>query len=187
MGTKLDEFFSSLATLPGEVVRSLELMRSLDHKVQGLVTEMGTLLCKCTDNSLTTMEKKYFQALLTARQKEALACSKEKICIVQQVSDMLKACITSLDQELALISKDINPALQPAFVRPEESLEVTTDLQPEPTSRAYCICQRPSQGLMVACDNPNVRSMQCPYEWFHFECVGLQTQPTGQWFCAHCT
>ena len=76
MGTKLDEFFSSLATLPAEVVRSLELIRSLDQKVQLLVTEMGTLLCKCTDASLSTMEKKYFQALLTAKQKEALACSK---------------------------------------------------------------------------------------------------------------
>jgi len=156
MGTKLEEFFSSLSALPAEVVRSLELLRSLDAKVQQLVSEMGTLLGQCTDSHLSTMEKKYFQALLAAKQKEALACSKEKVCIVQQVADLLKACITSLDQELAAISKDINPALQPAFARPEESLEVNTDL-PEATSRAYCLCQRPSQGLMVACDNPNVR------------------------------
>lgn len=156
MGSKLEEFFGSLTALPGEVVRSLELLRSLDSKVQQLVSEMAALLGQYTAPQLSPTDKNYFRALLTAKQKEALACSKEKVCIVQQVSDLLKACITSLDQELAVISKDINPALQPAFARPEESLEVTTDL-PEATSRAYCLCQRPSQGLMVACDNPNVR------------------------------
>lgn len=155
MGSKLEEFFGSLSALPGEVVRSLELLRSLDAKVQQLVSEMGTLLGQYTNPQQPTMDNQYIRALLIAKQKEALSCSKEKVCIVQQISDLLKACVTSLDQELAVISKDINPALQPAFARPEESLEVTTDF-PE-ASRAYCLCQRPSQGLMVACDNPNVR------------------------------
>ena len=31
----------------------------------------------------------------------------------------------------------------------------------------YCICQQVSHGDMVGCDNEN-----CPYEWFHFDCVG---------------
>ena len=34
---------------------------------------------------------------------------------------------------------------------------------------------------MVACDNA-----ECPYEWFHFECVGLSAQPHGAWFCPEC-
>ena len=46
----------------------------------------------------------------------------------------------------------------------------------------YCICQGPSDGNMVACDNED-----CEVEWFHFECMGLQEHPTGEWFCPTCT
>lgn len=44
----------------------------------------------------------------------------------------------------------------------------------------YCQCQRPSHGNMVACDND-----ECPFEWFHYECVGLTEAPPPdqEWFC----
>ena len=45
----------------------------------------------------------------------------------------------------------------------------------------YCTCQRVSFGDMVACDNPS-----CPFEWFHWECVGLTSEPKGTWFCPEC-
>ncbi|EKD11889.1 PHD-finger domain-containing protein [Drepanopeziza brunnea f. sp. 'multigermtubi' MB_m1] len=45
----------------------------------------------------------------------------------------------------------------------------------------YCTCQSISYGDMVACDN-----MQCPYEWFHWNCVGLQSEPVGLWICPVC-
>ncbi|KAH3671419.1 hypothetical protein WICMUC_004643 [Wickerhamomyces mucosus] len=45
----------------------------------------------------------------------------------------------------------------------------------------YCICKRPSEGDMVACDNP-----KCKMEWFHYECVGLKRPPRGEWFCPKC-
>ncbi|KAJ8606562.1 hypothetical protein MRB53_040862 [Persea americana] len=48
-------------------------------------------------------------------------------------------------------------------------------------NRLYCTCQRTSFGDMVACDN-----MQCPYEWFHWECVGLSSEPKGNWICDIC-
>ncbi|KAI1707177.1 PHD-finger domain-containing protein [Ditylenchus destructor] len=38
-----------------------------------------------------------------------------------------------------------------------------------------------SDGDMVACDNKN-----CPYEWFHYGCVGITAPPKGKWFCPHC-
>lgn len=46
----------------------------------------------------------------------------------------------------------------------------------------YCVCQRPSFGNMVACDNPG-----CQFEWFHYSCVGLKEPPTGTWYCPDCT
>lgn len=35
---------------------------------------------------------------------------------------------------------------------------------------------------MVACDNDD-----CPYQWFHWTCVGLKAEPKGDWLCPHCS
>ncbi|KAM4059343.1 PHD finger domain protein [Hirsutella rhossiliensis] len=48
--------------------------------------------------------------------------------------------------------------------------------------KKYCLCHNVSYGDMVACDNDN-----CPYEWFHWSCVGLKSEPTGTWYCPVCT
>ncbi|CAG8955474.1 hypothetical protein HYFRA_00010341 [Hymenoscyphus fraxineus] len=48
--------------------------------------------------------------------------------------------------------------------------------------RKYCTCQSVSYGDMVACDNH-----KCPYEWFHWTCVGLKSEPVGTWICPPCT
>jgi len=50
-----------------------------------------------------------------------------------------------------------------------------------PDDQIFCLCQRVSFGEMVGCDNE-----ACSYEWFHFECVGLKSQPEGEWFCPYC-
>ena len=31
------------------------------------------------------------------------------------------------------------------------------------------------------CDGPD-----CPYQWFHFQCVGLSKEPPGEWYCGDC-
>ncbi|KAB5580029.1 inhibitor of growth proteins N-terminal histone-binding-domain-containing protein [Coniochaeta sp. 2T2.1] len=48
--------------------------------------------------------------------------------------------------------------------------------------KKYCICQNVSYGDMVACDNED-----CPFEWFHWSCVGLKSEPNGTWYCPVCT
>jgi inhibitor of growth protein 3 len=48
--------------------------------------------------------------------------------------------------------------------------------------KKYCLCQNVSFGDMVACDNET-----CPYEWFHWTCVGLKSEPVGTWICPVCT
>ncbi|KAI1003099.1 hypothetical protein K3495_g5106 [Podosphaera aphanis] len=47
--------------------------------------------------------------------------------------------------------------------------------------RKYCTCQSVSYGDMVACDNP-----RCEFEWFHWSCVGLKSEPLGTWICSAC-
>ena len=47
--------------------------------------------------------------------------------------------------------------------------------------RKYCTCRSVSYGNMIACDNES-----CPYEWFHWSCVGMTKEPAGAWFCDTC-
>ncbi|KAI3331361.1 inhibitor of growth proteins N-terminal histone-binding-domain-containing protein [Ustulina deusta] len=48
--------------------------------------------------------------------------------------------------------------------------------------KRYCLCQAVSYGDMVACDNSS-----CPFEWFHWSCVGLKSEPEGRWYCPTCS
>jgi len=59
-----------------------------------------------------------------------------------------------------------------------QSLDWTYD----PNEPRYCICNQVSYGDMVACDNED-----CPFEWFHYPCVGITQPPKGKWYCPQCT
>ena len=50
-------------------------------------------------------------------------------------------------------------------------------------TREYCFCHRVSFGDMVGCENKD-----CPYEWFHLDCVGLKKAPGEKdtWYCSEC-
>ncbi|XP_055912204.1 inhibitor of growth protein 3 [Eupeodes corollae] len=52
----------------------------------------------------------------------------------------------------------------------------------DPNEPRYCICNQVSYGDMVACDND-----ACPFEWFHYPCVGITQPPKGKWYCPKCT
>ncbi|XP_024080912.1 inhibitor of growth protein 3-like [Cimex lectularius] len=52
----------------------------------------------------------------------------------------------------------------------------------DPNEPRYCICNEVAFGMMVACDNKS-----CPYEWYHYPCVGITEKPKGKWYCPHCT
>lgn len=77
----------------------------------------------------------------------------------------------------------------------------------DPNEPRYCICNQVSYGDMVACDNQDVSFnsssnslhsfgyciqtnvfylLQCPYEWFHYPCVGITAPPKGKWYCPQC-
>lgn len=34
---------------------------------------------------------------------------------------------------------------------------------------------------MIGCENE-----ECPREWFHLECVGMERPPAGEWWCREC-
>ena len=45
----------------------------------------------------------------------------------------------------------------------------------------YCFCRDIEHGKMIYCDNEN-----CPYSWFHFDCVKLKRAPKERWYCPEC-
>ncbi|GMH42849.1 hypothetical protein BSKO_10768 [Bryopsis sp. KO-2023] len=53
----------------------------------------------------------------------------------------------------------------------------------EDSEPVYCWCQQVAFGDMISCDNP-----KCPYEWFHYDCVGMTKAdlPKTKWYCPIC-
>lgn len=46
----------------------------------------------------------------------------------------------------------------------------------------WCICRKPENGQkMIACENED-----CKHQWYHFDCVGLESAPKGEWICSSC-
>ncbi|XP_064610405.1 inhibitor of growth protein 4-like [Liolophura sinensis] len=72
----------------------------------------------------------------------------------------------------------IIPQLPLSITHPSDVLDMPVD----PNEPTYCLCHQVSYGEMIGCDNPD-----CPIEWFHFACVGLNMKPKGKWFCPRCT
>lgn len=80
--------------------------------------------------------------------------------------------------------KDSGIVLSPEDVRNlymPTPLANVEDMPVDPNEPRYCYCNQVSFGEMVACDNKN-----CPYEWFHFQCVGITETPKGSWRCSDC-
>lgn len=45
----------------------------------------------------------------------------------------------------------------------------------------FCICRKFKNDTMIGCDNT-----QCYYQWFHYKCIQLETDPEGKWYCHKC-
>jgi len=76
----------------------------------------------------------------------------------------------------------------------EEEAEYDGDMPVDPNEPTYCTCRQVAFGEMVGCENVSVRDfdlalpsdIQCPVEWFHFECMGITEKPKGKWYCPLC-
>ena len=81
-----------------------------------------------------------------------------------------------------LISPQDDPLLALMPPHDDPPLAPSQDNDPPPQN-IYCYCRQGEDGRqMIGCDNHN-----CPYQWFHFECVGLSRQPrTKYWYCPDC-
>lgn len=143
---------------------------------------------------------------------ELVKLSDEKLNIATQIYDYIDRHITKLDKDCHAFDAEIAkerqrlgmPPVEPTIGgasgtvidvgkrknKPGEQRKLTPDEQyqqalamADPSEPKYCQCQRISFGEMIACESPD-----CPYEWFHFGCVGLteENRPKGKWYCKDC-
>ncbi|EFJ46892.1 hypothetical protein VOLCADRAFT_109820 [Volvox carteri f. nagariensis] len=139
--------------------------------------------------------------------KRLLGLADEKVNIANQIYDFMDKHINQLDSDLQQLDMEIESDRRELGLedeetacgklglevpkagdtkkkrgrRKEETAAAAAALAPIEIEPAYCICNKPSAGQMVGCDNPD-----CTIEWFHFECVGLKADPVGKWFCPIC-
>lgn len=98
------------------------------------------------------------------------------------------ASTTEVENKSATPSRTRSTSATPTVPRTKRKRKPSTTPAPDtsemPIDKAeptYCYCDQVSFDEMVGCDNPD-----CPYEWFHFICVGLTAQPKGNWYCRFC-
>lgn len=74
-------------------------------------------------------------------------------------------------------------AASPTTFHTRASSDVPAAPGAESEQQLYCICQQQDYGDMIACE-----AHDCPWQWFHYSCVGLTPGFTvqGKWYCPDC-
>jgi inhibitor-of-growth protein 1 len=85
-----------------------------------------------------------------------------------------------VNNDLSDISSDEGSAHTPVNQNSGKA-EASANQTSEQNEPLYCTCQQVSYGQMILCDNH-----ACSLEWFHFDCVDLQSKPKGKWYCPNC-
>ena len=85
------------------------------------------------------------------------------------------------DDDSMLSSADMSDSDKSGAEDDEDMDDDDDDEEGAEDTKVYCTCRTVSHGDMVACDNDS-----CPYEWFHWKCVGLTREPVGTWYCDEC-
>ncbi|KAJ5681450.1 PHD finger domain protein [Penicillium maclennaniae] len=85
------------------------------------------------------------------------------------------------DDDSMLSSADMSDSDKSGAEDDEDMDDDDDDEEGAEDTKVYCTCRTVSHGDMVACDNDS-----CPYEWFHWKCVGLSREPVGTWYCDEC-
>lgn len=87
-------------------------------------------------------------------------------------------------KKLLSVSEDVTDTLTSPIpsILPSTNPTDVLDMPVDPNEPTYCLCHQVSFGEMIGCDN-----IDCPIEWFHFQCVGLAAKPKGKWYCPKCS
>uniref|UniRef100_A0A1B6D9N5 Inhibitor of growth protein n=1 Tax=Clastoptera arizonana TaxID=38151 RepID=A0A1B6D9N5_9HEMI len=114
--------------------------------------------------------------------KELAGAAQTAIAAIQDTNkkQKKKSSIASNNSAMGMPAISL-PVAAPLPSPNEPSTSERSDSSYDPNEPRYCICNEVAFGDMVACDNKT-----CPYEWFHYQCVGITDPPKGKWYCPQC-
>ncbi|XP_034937760.1 inhibitor of growth protein 3 isoform X2 [Chelonus insularis] len=118
--------------------------------------------------------------------KELAGAAQTAIAAIQETTKKHKKKVTTSVSSSNVITPTTQPSISPPIIATTVATTITDTDNPDwtydPNEPRYCICNQVSYGDMVACDNSD-----CPFEWFHYPCVGITAPPKGKWYCPQCT
>ncbi|RIA82015.1 hypothetical protein C1645_881288 [Glomus cerebriforme] len=172
----LDDYIDSIYNLGSEVVQNLTELQNLDEQLE----KLRAIYKVCQEKYFEVLEESdqsdeeekiasYWKDKTEKAYDDALHIQDEKIAVADKLYSLISRHLERLDDELA--RNNINL----------ESDDDISDMEFDPNETLYCFCRRPEFGNMIQCDHP-----RCENAWYHWDCVGLTQQPSGQWFCPDC-
>ncbi|GAO48361.1 hypothetical protein SAICODRAFT_21218 [Saitoella complicata NRRL Y-17804] len=103
-------------------------------------------------------------------------------------NDDAKANVRKADEKKGAANEEAKTKIATPASKKKAKAEVAPvadeeEEEEEEDNNLYCLCEQVADGNMVACDNYK----ECPREWFHYACVGLERAPRGKWLCPYCS
>ncbi|XP_077273919.1 inhibitor of growth family, member 3 isoform X1 [Temnothorax americanus] len=116
--------------------------------------------------------------------RELAGAAQTAIAAIQETTKKHKKKVTATVPSSSVIAATVQQPVSPPVVTTTTQVvdPDNPDWTYDPNEPRYCICNQVSYGDMVACDNSD-----CPFEWFHYPCVGITAPPKGKWYCPQCT
>ncbi|CAD5226879.1 unnamed protein product [Bursaphelenchus xylophilus] len=182
------QFKDVTAPIRSNLMKIQELDKECAIKQKFIENFTGPILQTWHTTNKDRRIKRYKKLKNVLTQLEQL--SSEKVKLATKNYETLDYYVDELDKTYAKITTEraeasSGPSRRRRDIKVEEieKFDPTTvvDMPVDPDEPTYCLCNQVSFGQMVMCDNRT-----CLTEWFHFDCVGLTSTPTGKWFCPNC-
>lgn len=183
-------FLSTLDHLPCELIRSLRLMQTIDlfkneEDEPGMERACRDLLLVATYINDLVDDQIHFvkqhkkeleiQKSVTKNFNSSLENIKSKLTLEEPGAYKEPKLLLKINLKKAKSRERKESITSPTIGINQGDVTEGNNNQEE----VYCFCRNVSYGPMVACDNP-----ACPFEWFHYGCVGLKQAPKGKWYCS---
>ena len=174
---KIDELYQKAKEYSDDKVQlAMQMYEMVDKHIRRLDADLGRFE---QDLNITDHTHRRVSSLSNGEGQSIIINRNRK-----RVNETRIGSITRGRKKYASSSEETGPSglASPVGVVPGGTSSDVLDMPVDPNEPTYCLCHQVSFGEMIGCDN-----LECPIEWFHFQCVGLTSKPKGKWFCPRCS
>jgi inhibitor of growth protein 5 len=211
MTTYLENYLTSVDTLPQELKRNFNAMKELDVKTQEVNEKVEKLLKRHKHDKNAMIENLTPKELQQLQNElhQSFEWGEEKIKLASQTYDAVDKHIRRLDEDLRKFEMELE---QERLLKQQQTKQVlkakgqktrtnkSTDKGQEaqlnpatlktPVDVDFDMPVDPNEPVYCFCKRVSFGAMvgcdneNCPVEWFHYECVNLTDTPKGKWHCS---